>query len=119
MIYTSYYDSEKLDKAIDDGRIVVSISRSEPKWLEVDAKFWQLAPSYDLFNDSKKGISDEELEERYFKQLEEKREYVLEILRFLDKQDAILCCWCEDYSYCHRSYLAKWAKKYNFDIKEL
>lgn len=119
MIFTSYYDSEKIDKAIDEGRFIVSISRSEPKWIEVDAKFWALAPNYDLFQKSKKGMTDESFKNEYWEQLDKNKDYVLEILRFLDKRNAIMCCWCEDYEYCHRHCLSEWAKKYNFDIKEI
>lgn len=117
MIFTTYYDSDKCDEAIDTGKFIVSISRSEPKWLEVDAKFWDLAPAYSLFHNRK--LSNEEWEREYYKQLDSKKSQVLDILRYLDKKDAILCCWCEDYDTCHRSFLTKWAKKYNIEIKEL
>ena len=117
MIYTSFYDSEKLDKAIDDGRYVVSISRSEPRWLEVDQKIWELAPTKELFKNNK--ISNEEWEKEYHKQLDTKRETIIQILKDLDKKDAILCCWCDDYTNCHRHFLSNWAKKHKIKVQEL
>ena len=119
MLFTSFYDSEKLDKAIDNGEYVVSISRSEPKWLEFDEKVWELAPGRELFLNSKKGMSDEDFEREYFKQLDVQKDKILQILARLEKKNAILCCWCEDYSYCHRFFLTKWAKKHNIVIKEI
>ena len=117
MLYTSFYDSEKLDKAIDDGRYVVSISRSEPRWLEVDQKVWELAPTKELFRNTK--LSDALWEKEYHRQLDSKKEIILQILKDLDKKDAILCCWCEDYESCHRRFLSNWAKKHKIKVEEL
>lgn len=117
MLYTSYYGSKKCGEAIDAGRFIVSISRSEPKWLEVDAKFSILAPSYELFHNQ--DLSNEEWEELYYKQLDKYEAQVIDILCYLETKEAVLCCWCKDYSNCHRSFLTKWAKKHNITIKEL
>ena len=119
MLYTSFYDSEKLDKKIDEGKFIVSISRSEPKWLEVDYKSWLLAPTKEVFEKSKY-VSDSEFQDLYFQQLDLNKDKVIRELKWLSSKNAILCCWCKEFKECHRYTLAIWAGKCcNILIKEL
>ena len=107
---TSYFSNKQ---AASDPN-AVSIARWPPRWWGSRRRYISLAPSIDLLNRSKAGLSWPE----YVK------EYQREILGKLDPakvlsdlgDEAILLCWEKPDEDCHRRLVAEWLEKH-LDIK--
>lgn len=111
MIYTGYY--AKASKYSEAGLKVISISRTEPGFAEIDGKIWELCPSSDILWDHKEGrIGDEEYIERYNSQLDALG--IRKVLTLIHHcgDDLVLTCWEAPGKFCHRHILADYINKY-------
>lgn len=110
---TSYFGN----KAVVDNPNAVSIARWPPRWWGSRRRYIILAPSIDLLNRSKAGLSWP----KYVK------EYQRDVLGKLDPakvladlgDDAILLCWEKPGEDCHRRLVAEWLGKHlNIKVPE-
>ena len=103
---TSYFSNKAA--AIDPN--AVSIARWAPRWWGSRARYIALAPSKDLLDRSRAGLS----------WLEYVREYKRDVLAKLDPAkvasdlgpDAILLCWEPPGENCHRRLVAEWIEEH-------
>jgi uncharacterized protein YeaO (DUF488 family) len=106
---TSYF--YQIQKGVTGG---VSISVGKPKYVEIDAEFKQLAPSWNLL----KAFKDEKIDEagyvkRFNYQLSKMNaKMVVDHLHFLtDGEEPVLMCHCGKDKFCHRHLVAEWLEK--------
>ena len=120
MIYTSYYGNRRKY----DGFYRISISRSAPEQ-SYDLRLLDLAPSSQLLQNYKNGITnEEEYTRRYLSSLEtlKKRGYLDKFVNYLTNhtQDVVLLCYEKPDKFCHRHILANYLNQnYNMNIFEL
>ena len=108
--YTGYYN--KANKYRKEGLKVVSISRTDPKGVELDGKLINLSPDSNTLWQLKNGeIDEEEYTRRYIAHLESIgiRDILLMIHQFGD--EVVLCCWESPEKFCHRHLLADYINK--------
>lgn len=112
MIFTGYYSKQK--EYQKRNLFLVSISRWDPKYAEVDMRLPALAPTSKMLKD---GYSWEEYEDKILSKLEP--HLVAKYLKNKagDKTPVILC-WEKDDSHCHRSVVSKWFNKNGIQSEE-
>lgn len=101
----SWFDTERLEEAILNGRRIVSISRGEPSgWAgNFQHKIWEFCPSVHLLGAFKRGEVDEkQYEVSYSETVGKKLHKGIEQLQEGD----VLCCWEGEGNFCHRFILA-------------
>ena len=110
---TSYFGN----KTVTDNPNAVSIARWPPRWWDGRRRYILLAPSIDLLNRYKAGLS----------WLDYVKEYQRDVLDKLDPtkvladlgDEAILLCWEKTREECHRRLVAEWlAKHLNIKVPE-
>lgn len=118
MIFTTYYNSKEYKQAINQKKHIVQISVSAPRANKIEIKehIKDLAPSRELFSLLEK-IKLSDYLEKYRQQLENNKFIVTRLLHYLNKKDAVLCCWCEELNNCHRKIIHDFVKKYIPEIK--
>lgn len=123
MIVNVFTSNFRKAKALDSSRyLVVSISRINPKgfngvWLK------ELAPSFKLLSDYKKGLDWSDYVERYRSECcaPDYIKDVLSSLVFITKgRDIVLCCYESADKHCHRFIIADYIKSvYGYKVQEL
>lgn len=101
----SWFDTERIEEAILDGRRIVSISLGEPKeWHgKFQHKIWEFCPVGPLIRAFKRGDIDEEDYAKVY--VPEVKEKIQEGIAQLKDGD-VLCCWEPEGQFCHRVLLA-------------
>jgi hypothetical protein len=101
----SWFDTERLEAAILDGRRIVSISRGEPDgWTgKFQHKIWEFCPPGPLLGAFKRGEADEEQYQKVYTETIGKRIHkgIAQL-----KEGDVLCCWETEGNFCHRVILA-------------
>ena len=113
MIYTSYFANiKKIPNNIEK----ISISRFPPSWADIDGELKELAPSADLLNRYKNGVTDEEeYRTEFLAQLN-----TLNPFETANKLDGkALLCYEKIGDFCHRHLVAEWLKSFGFKVEEL
>lgn len=107
---TSYFGNR--EAAADPN--AVSIARWPPRWWGSRRRFIALAPSIDLLNRSKAGLSWAEYVKEYNRNVLKNLDPAKTLLELGAK--AILLCWEKPGQDCHRRLVAEWLEK-NLKIK--
>ena len=102
---TSYFGNRE---ATSDPN-AVSIARWPPRWWGPRRRFIELAPSIDLLNRSKAGLSWQEYVEEYTRDVLKKNDPAKVLLRLGAK--SILMCWEKPGQDCHRRLVAAWLEE--------
>lgn len=97
----------------------ISIAVGSPRYVTVDLKLKELAPSWDLLQDLRNDRIDEfEYERRFNLQLSKLNplEIYNKILKLTNDSEPVLMCHCKKENFCHRHLVAQWLEK-NLNIK--
>lgn len=114
-VYTGYFAQIKKHKAA--GCKVISIARFSPKWFDGE-ECKTLAPSADLLNRYRSGITDSNAyDEEYIQYLTG-----IDVLNVVEglrsEEDVILCCYEKPSDFCHRHVLARYCEQLGINITE-
>ncbi len=122
-VFVSYYGS----RSIPDDAVLVQISTSRPKGLDVDVEFESMYPDFrTMVGPHKKGeIDDAGYTERYRRDvLERNRDRILEGVRSLQDEfrgsgrDIYLMCYCKPGDFCHRYIVANFLNENGIECRE-
>ncbi len=109
---TSYFGNPQ----IKSDRSAISIARWPPRWWGARGRYIELAPSIDLFNRSKDGLSWEDYVREYNEMLSRRDPVKI----WNDLSDCILICYEKPGENCHRRLVAEWLENtLNVKIPEL
>ena len=113
MLYTSYFSRQRNNKV----NSLYAITVNKPSWF-IGNHLKIVAPTLDLLNRYKQGItSEEEYTEEYLAMLENNKETILISIRSLP-DESILLCYEGPGKFCHRHILSDWLRKQGIQIEE-
>lgn len=105
-IHTSYYRNA----ALDNGQVLVSISRTIPSWINAQA-YSVLAPSWELLRAyTRHDITEKEYVKIYSKEVLERLDPMTVYKDLSD--NSVLLCWESPEKFCHRHLVARWLTRY-------
>lgn len=103
---TSYFGN----KAASANLAAVSIARWPPRWWNGNRRYITLAPSIDLLNRSRAGLSWQQYVIEYRRDVLDRLDPAKVVADLGD--DAILLCWEKPGEDCHRRLVAEWLEKF-------
>ena len=118
-----------MKEAVAQGRKVYGISRWPYRWIKsnvLSGYLLDLAPSEKLLDDETFYIEndDEFLHEfkttwakKYVRHLNKNKNTVIELLKRLDSENSVLCCFEKDCYTCHRGLLSHFVSQHNLGIE--
>ncbi len=92
----------------------VSIAVGNPRYVKMDLKMKELAPTWDLLQDFRaEKIDEQEYIRRFMKQLEQldAEEVVKKLKEMAGDSEPVIMCHCNKESFCHRHIVAEWIEK--------